>query len=411
MTLARARARARGSARAELSADEARTLALRAQGFGERDASPVEVLERLGAIQLDSVNVVVRSHELVPFSRAGAYSVEGLYDEIYRGRRGFEYWGHSASWLPIGDFRLYRHRVKQLREHGRGATTVNKSVRAAHRRLYREILRRVRDGPVTAADFAAPAGHRGTWWQWKPAKVVLEDLFDRGELMCAGRTASFARIYDLPERVLDPATDRRDPGVGNAVRALVLRSVTALGVATGAEAADYFRCQRWSAPWREALERLRRRREVVEVEVEGWREPGLVVPAALEGPLEPPAHRATFLSPLDNLLWHRPRTARMFSFEHTFEIYKRPERRRFGYYVMPLLAQGHLRGRADLKLDRAAGALRAHGVWLEGAAPEDMALALVDLAQHLGASSVDVQAIDSGRTALRALRKLVAEPS
>lgn len=382
-----------------LTQDQARGLALRAQGFGRSYDEPVEVLRHLGAIQLDSVNVVARSHDLTVFSRFGPYDPAALVERIYSDRAGFEYWGHSASWITMPDYPLFLHRMARMRELGRGATTVNKDVRDEHAALYQEVLARIdAEGPLDASQFS---GERpdGGWFNHKPVKRVLEDLFDQGTLTCSGRTAGFARQYDRPERFLPPEAPTTDPGIESAARELVLRSVRRLGVATAKEVAEYYRLHRWKAPWREALAAVVADGQVAEVAVDGWRGVAHADPAALDGPMSAPTHPPTLLSPLDNLLWDRPRVKRLFGFEHTFEIYKKPEQRRYGYYVLPLLVDGRLAGRADLKHDRQADVLQVHGLWLEGAGPGDAAVALGRLGKHLGVGEIAVGRVEPSHEA------------
>jgi len=165
--------------RASLTAEEARGLALRAQCFGNSSViEPIDLLERLGAIQLDSVNILARNHLLVPFARLGPYAVGELHAAIYRERRGFEYWGHMASWLPIAEYRYFLPRMLRMRETSRGWWLQARTENAA---LYPLVLERVRaEGALGAAAFEDPRGGRGTWWDWKPAKLVLEDLLDQG---------------------------------------------------------------------------------------------------------------------------------------------------------------------------------------------------------------------------------------
>jgi uncharacterized protein YcaQ len=378
--------------RASLSAEEARGLALRAQGFGDPGlVEPIQVLERLGAIQLDSVNILARNHLLVPFARIGPYSTADLHASIYTQRRGFEYWGHMASWLPIHEYRYFLPRMARMRESTRGWWA---RIRAEHADLYPVVLERVRaEGPLGAAAFEDPRGGRGTWWDWKPAKLVLEDLLDQGLLMCANRTAGFARLYDLTERVLPPGLDTRDPGQAEASRQLLLRGLRALGVATANEMADYYRLKPAEGA-RPALDALRAAGEIVEVDVEGWRGPAYSTEAALHGDLSVPDHRPTFLAPFDNLLWERARVERIFGFRYRVEIYVPEPKRQYGYFVLPLLARGRLGGRADLKLDRKDSVLRVRGLWLEGAEPSEARSALEDLARHLGARDLDLPVAD-----------------
>ncbi len=374
--------------RPSLSLAEARALALRAQGIGHAwSGEPLEVLERLGAIQLDSVNVLARSHQIVPFSRLGPHEADAMHEAVYRQRRGFEYWGHEASWLPMAEYRWFLPRMERMRQESRGWWT---RVRAEHAGLYGPVLDRVRaEGPLGAADFEDPRKNRGTWWDWKPAKLVLEDLFDQGVLMATRRTPGFARVYDLTERVLPSWVETSDTGPLGAARHLLRRGVAALGVCTAAEAADYYRLK--PEDWRPALAQLLEAGEVVEADVEGWRSPGLLVPGALSETVGAPVHGPVLLSPFDNLVWERQRVERLFGFRYRIEIYVPQPKRAYGYYVLPLLVRGALGGRADLKLDRKAAVLCVRGLWLEGAEPEEAAAALRDLALHVGATSVQLE--------------------
>jgi len=398
-----------------LSATEARALALRTQGFGEAwPGGPVEVLFRLGALQLDAVSVVARPQDLVPFSRLGAFSPVALADAVYGRRQGFEYWGHEASWLPMAEYRYFLPRMAYYRAY---------EPFAAHRRQnaadYADVLSRLRaEGPLTSAAFAAPDPRRGTgglrtlglggnWWERRPAKRVLEVLFAGGEVMAVGRTAGFARQYDLPERVLPTGLDAADPGRFEAARYLLRRAVGALGVSSAKEAARYYSLT--LQEWRPALASLEEAGEIVRLSVEGWRGVGYALPGALNGPLGVPTHPPVFLSPFDNLIWERERAERLFGFSYRIEIYVPAPQRRYGYYVLPLLTGGALTGRADLKLDRAAGVLRVRAIYLEGAAPEDAASALRDLAAHLGAARVDVERAEPA-SALPCLQEAVVTP-
>jgi uncharacterized protein YcaQ len=372
---------------ASLSLQEARALALRAQGFGASIlVEPFDVLDHLRVIQLDSVNVVARSHELIPAARLGPTSVESIRQAIYVDRRGFEYWGHAASWLLMEDYRYFLPRMTRMAERWKAAGE-------QHAHLESEIIARIRsEGPLGAADFdAPPRTKQNGWWSWKPAKIVLEHLFARGDLMCSGRTNGFARLYDLPERVLPPGLDRSTPSTGEADRYLLRKSIAALGVATALDASDYFRLP--GSRWRESLRELVENGEVVEVAVDGWSAPAYVVPTVLEATPTLPDHRPTLLSPFDNLIWDRDRDERLFGFHYRIEIYVPADKRQHGYYVLPLLARGRLLGRVDVKFDRAASVLIARAIWLEGASPEEATSAVRDLAAHIGASTIKVDRV------------------
>jgi uncharacterized protein YcaQ len=374
--------------RASLSAEEARALALRAQHFGDaRVVEPIDLLDTLGAIQMDSVNILARNHLLVPFARLGPYSIKALHTSIYQDKRGFEYWGHMASWLPIAEYRYFLPRMMRMRETPRGWWL---RVRAENAALYPLVLERVRtEGPLGAVAFDDPLGKRGTWWDWKPAKLVLEDLLDQGLLMCAARTAGFARLYDLTERVLPSGLDTRNPGQLEATQHLLLRGLDRLGVATAIEMADYFRL-RPIEQVKAGLADLLADECFLKIEVEGWGKPAYATEDALNGPLSVPEHRPTLLAPFDNLMWERNRVERIFGFHYRVEIYVPEPKRQYGYFVLPLLVRGGLRGRADLKLDRQAGVLRVRGLWLEGAEPAEARIALEDLARHLGVTDLEL---------------------
>jgi uncharacterized protein YcaQ len=207
--------------------------------------------------------------------------------------------------------------------------------------------------------------------------------------MCAERTAGFARLYDLTERVLPAGLDTSDPGQLEATQHLLVRGLDRLGVATAIEMADYFRLKPVEQV-KAGLAALLADERIVPVNVEGWGKTAYTTRAALNGPLSVPEHRPTLLAPFDNLMWARDRIERIFGFRYRVEIYVPEPKRQFGYFVLPLLVRGGLRGRADLKLDRQAGVLRVRGLWLEGAEPSEAQIALADLARHLGARDLDL---------------------
>lgn len=392
-----------------LSLDEARRLAVAAQGFGARPARPgparlSATLARLGAVQLDSVNVVARSHELALYSRLGPYRPADLHRVAYRRRAVFEYWGHAASWLPMAEYRWFLPRMLARRERPRGWWA---DVRERHGHLAGAILARIRnEGPLTAAAFEDDRRGRGSWWDWKPAKLVLEDLFDQGILMVADRRHGFQRVYDLAERVLSPGTDTTPPAPDEAARHLLLRAAVALGVATARDLADYFRVP--PAEARPALAALVEMGRLVRAAVEGWRQPAYAAAETLAAGPRRPRHPPVLLSPFDSLVWTRDRTARLFGFDFALEIYTPETKRRYGYYVLPLLVAGRLLGRADVKHDRSSATLVASAVHLEAGCPdgtpEAMGTALADLARFLGAARLRVARADPPR-ALAAVRR------
>jgi uncharacterized protein len=369
-------------ARPRLSADAARRIALAAQGLARprparADAAAVRrVLGQIQLIQIDSVNVLVRTQELPLWARLGAHD-RGVLPRLHGRRRLFEYWGHMASLIPIDLQPDLRWRMKEAMS--------GDNVWGAVARLGRDqpdyvarVLAEFRDRGGLAASQLTDAEAkriRGPWWSWGDHKRATEYLFWTGQLAVAHRLPSFERVYDLPERVLPPATLRAPtPDPADAHRALLRRAAGALGVATAADLADYFRIRK--TPARARVAELVDAGELVAVEVEGWREPGLVDPDAAE-PRR--AEARTLVSPFDSLVWDRARTERLFDFHYRIEIYTPPGKRRFGYYVLPFLLGDRLVARVDLKADRAAGALAVRGVFAEpGVERRATAAALAD---------------------------------
>lgn len=382
-----------------LTIDQARRLALAAQGLtgaptpSANGAGPAAtatlraVLRRLGAIQIDSINVVARSHELVLAARAGAHDPAAFERLVYRRRAGFEYWGHAASFLPIETFRLFLPRMARMAVQTRGWWA---DTRRKHHHLYDLVLERIRaDGPLTASDFREPgARRRGTWWDWAPAKHVLEDLFDQGVLLVYDRVR-FERRYDLAERVLPAAVDLSEPSAGEAAVELTLLAARALGVATAADLADYFRLPPDEA--KAGLAESLASGLLQEVRVQDWHKPAYLLPGT---PLPRRAlHPPVLLSPFDSLIWSRQRTERLFGFDYRLEIYVPAAKRQHGYYTMVVLAGGRPIARVDPKHDRATGRLLLRNLVIEdgvdhGEAVQATTDAARRLAGYLGTSEV-----------------------
>jgi uncharacterized protein YcaQ len=355
-----------GSAPERLPAGLARRIALAAQGFADpRPSGPVgtrrlrRMTDRLAVLQIDSVNVLSRSHYLPAFSRLGPYERTAL-DEL-AGRRHdlFEYWAHEASFLPVRLQPFLRWRMAAAEEHAWGNMVRIQRERPGY---VAEVFDRVRDGgPLRAGDLAEPKPDRpGSMWNWHAGKVALEWLFFTGVLTARMRTAGFERIYDLTERVLPPEVLRvPTPDPADAVRELVRTAARALGVATERDLRDYFRLGPAAA--RTAVAELADAGELLPVEISGWAGPAWLDPQARR----PRWIRArALLSPFDSLVWERPRVERIFGFRYRLEIYTPAARRVHGYYVLPFLLGDQLVARVDLKADRRAGVLRvlaAHG--------------------------------------------------
>jgi len=350
----------------ELSRADARALALRAQGFTDpRPAGRVDLRQlrrmfnRVRLIQIDSVNVLVRSHYLPAFSRLGVYPA-GLLDRMAYGRRElFEYWGHEASLMPMELFPLMRPRMERAKrgELWRSIARFARENAAYVESVYEEVRAR---GPMPASGLSE-MGIRGQgWWDWAPGKLALEWLFWTGRLTTT-RRSNFERVYDVVERVI-PAEILRAPVATEeeADRELLAMSALALGVATAKDLADYFRIKMPAAKPR--IAELVDERRLLPARVEGWEQPAFLDPTA-----KVPRHvdARALVSPFDSLVWERARMQRLFDFHYRIEIYTPSHKRVHGYYVVPFLLGDTLVGRVDLKADRKAGTLLVHAAHVE----------------------------------------------
>jgi uncharacterized protein YcaQ len=373
--------------RTSISAAEARRIALAAQGFarsapdGRVDARTLRgrVLDHVGLIQIDSVNVLERAHYLPAFSRIGAYDQATL-DKLawYSPRRLFEYWGHEASLVPVELQPFLRWRMERVEQDGWGSMR-----RAASERpkLIQALLDDLRArGPLTARELAhhdEPRAPKGPWWDWSNVKAALEYLFFTGQITSA-RRRRFERLYDVPERVLPKAVvDAPTPSREEAQRELLRVSARCLGVATEPDLRDYFRLPATDSKARVA--ELVEAGDLLPVDVEGWGAAAYLTPGAR---IPRTVDARALVGPFDPLIWFRPRAERVFGFRYRIEIYVPKPKRVFGYYVLPFLLGDRLVARVDLKADRAAGALLVQAAHAEEEAPPGTAPALMaELAQ------------------------------
>jgi hypothetical protein len=370
-------------------------MTLRAQGFlgaEGRRGGVHGMLRRIGAVQLDTISVLARSHELVAYARLGPIPRERIERAYWHPRSpvAFEYWSHAACVLPIEEWPYHAFRRRALRARGRRWHT-------AHEQTCAEVLARIRaEGPLTATQLGgAKAG--GPWWDWSDTKIAVEWLLDVGDVICV-RREGWRRVYDLPERVVPGELLGRDPSDSDCLVHLAAVAARALGVATRADLVDYQRLNH--------LTDMLRPRPATRVE-ESALAAGLT-PVAIGGPAgktvpawaDPEAltqaqatprgrHRAVLLSPFDSLVWDRKRTLRMFGFEHSLEAYVPKPKRIHGYFAMPLLAGGHLVGRVDPV--RRGQTLVARQLSVDtAAAVEPMARALREAAEWVGCTSVEL---------------------
>jgi uncharacterized protein len=350
----------------KLSNSEARAIAVTAQGLATPRPARVDLravrtlVQRLGVLQLDSVNVLVRSHYLPIFSRLGVYD-QSLLDKLaYSGERAlFEYWGHMASLLPVALQPLFRWRMEFAEKHSWAGI---RRVARYQKTLVQDVLSMVAaKGPIGAGDLEMGKPKRKGWWEWSDAKRAVEYLFWAGKVTTGGRR-SFERLYDLPERVLPrKILDTPTPEPLEAQRELMERSAKRLGVATESDLRDYYRLKPQMA--RTALTALLEQGAVRKVEVQGWDKPGYLHRDAKALPID--VDRAALLSPFDNLIWARERTERLFGMKFRLEIYTPQHKRIHGYYVLPFLLGDKLVARVDLKSDRENDTLLVQSTHLE----------------------------------------------
>jgi uncharacterized protein YcaQ len=398
------------AAQLTITPDEARTLTLRAQGFlGASSWRPTRagvgaMLRRVGAVQLDTISVLARSHELVAYARLGPVpraQVEQAYWPAGR-PTAFEYWAHAACVLPIEQWPYFAFRRRALQARG---IRWHQSVRET----CDKVLARLRaEGPLTATQLGGAKGG-GQWWDWSDVKIAVEWLLDTGEAVCVRRTG-WRRVYDLPERVLPGDLLDADPSDLECLAYLAGVTARALGVVSHADLLDYHRLNSLT---NEKGEHARLVADAalaagltpvtiawVGKPVAAWADPAALAQGASRG-----RHRVTLLSPFDSLIWDRKRTLRMFGFEHSLEAYVPKHKRVHGYYTMPLLAGGRLAGLVDPA--REGTTLIARKVVLERAATaEPMARALVEAARWVACDDVRVEQVEPIQYAPRLMAAL-----
>ncbi|WP_104820862.1 winged helix-turn-helix domain-containing protein [Kitasatospora sp. MMS16-BH015] len=381
------------AAAAALTADEARLIALRAQGLlgaPDRRAGVPGVVRALGAVQLDTISVLARSHELVPYARLGAVGRPAVEQALWGSGQTFEYWSHAACVLPIEEWPLFAFRRRAYRAKG-GLWEFRVGPEA-----YRGVLDRLRaEGPLTSTDLGG-AKRTGEWWDWSDTKIAVERALAFGDVVCTDRR-SWKRVYDLAERAVPAGLYGQEPTDAECARQLIAQAGRALGVATRSDLMDYYRLK--AGLFDQALPES----GLVPVEVAGWPAPAWADPAAL-ATAPRGRHRTTLLSPFDSLVWERPRTERIFGMTHRLEAYTPKHKREHGYFAMPLLAGGRLVGRVDPA--REGRTLVARQVSLD--APRHLpalAAALREAAEWVGCDDVRVERLadEALRPALAAL--------
>jgi len=355
------------------------------RGRRGRPAEVAETIRRLGAVQLDSISTVGRSHRLTLGSRVGAYP-PGTVTRLLAGGVVFEYWAHEACLVPVEDWPVWRRRMSGRHLHHWYGPIID-SDPALARRVLDEIRER---GPLGSRDFEGSGG--GGMWNWKPAKRVLEGLWNHGRLVVADRQG-FQRLYDLSERVVPKQLlDATPPPEPEILRRFALEAVRARGALTESGIVEHWRLRGGAARIRPTAAELVAEGRLERVAVDDGGAPVLVA-ADAELDLAAPS-AAVLLSPFDNLLWDRAFARRVLGFDHLIEVYKPEPQRQYGYYVLPLLWRDRIVGRADLKSERREGELvlksfhRETGVRKSAALDEALDRALARLARTIGLESV-----------------------
>jgi uncharacterized protein len=398
-----------------LSADDVRLMTLHAQGFvgteGRRGGVPA-MLRRLGAVQLDTISVLARSHELVAYARLGAVPRDRIERAYWHPRRpaAFEYWSHAACVLPIEEWPYYAFRRRALRARG---------IRwhQSHEGTCADVLARLRaEGPLTATQLGG-AKNGGAWWDWSDTKIAVEWLLDVGDVICV-RREGWRRVYDLPERVLPGDLLAHEPSDAECLAHLAAAAARSLGVVTRADLIDYHRLREMTGPADRHADHVdeaaqaagltpvavaanaaggRGNRAAPSAPTVGWADPAALALAAAGARGR---HRVTLLSPFDSLVWDRKRTRRMFGFDHSLEAYVPKAKRVHGYFAMPLLAGGRLVGRVDPVRQGQTLVARQLSLTSAAAAPA-MARALREAAEWVGCSAVAVGRVDPPHLAER----------
>ncbi|MEM7247852.1 MAG: crosslink repair DNA glycosylase YcaQ family protein [Acidobacteriota bacterium] len=356
--------------------ETARRLLLRGAGLlddPDRRAGPAALrkeIQRLGFVQVDSIRVVERAHHHLLWTRLTGYRTEHLRELVEKRHQLFEHWTHDASILPVEQLGWWRHRFRAYAKRRVRDGWWKEMLGPRPRKLLRDVLARIEtEGPLSVSDFEREKGEPGSWWAWQPAKAALEYLWRCGELTVVARGGNFQKIYDLTTRVHPTLDDEPLPRRSRFVAWSCEEALSRLGVATPTELGHF-----WGglelAEARAWAKTAVRKKDAVAVEVEtvrGERKPALAHPdweSRADTTGDPPSS-GRLLSPFDPVLRDRARAERLFGFDYRFEAFVPKTKRRFGYYVLPLLVGERFRGRVDAKLHRDEGVLRLRGPWWE----------------------------------------------
>ncbi len=365
----------------KISIHQARQLAIQAQLLQTRRTLPqgkeaiAETIDKLGYIQIDTIATIKRSHHHTLWTRCPDYNEDWLHELQAVDRRIFEYWGHAMSYLPMADYRYCLPRMGNF-HNPTGKWARHRLETCGH--LMEPVLQRIRgEGPLSSKDFENTSGRKaGTWWDWKPAKFALELLFWRGDLMITKRR-NFQKIYDLTERVLPEDIDTTMPSDEELGQFFVRHALSALGVAEEKEIVNFMQPDAGRDSDLVAAEKtvvlnslsdLIETGEIIPVKIEDKENGNLYAQTqAIEtyAETDPMSDQVFLLSPFDNLIIGRERTRRLFNFDYSLECYLPVHKRKYGYFVLPVLSGNRLVGRFDPKADRKTQTLVVHNLVFE----------------------------------------------
>ena len=346
-----------------IAAGKLRRIALDRQGllrrepFGRGKAAALRAIEQLGYVQIDTISVVERAHHHVLRTRVGNYQPEHI-ERLQREGKVFEYWHHAAAYLPIRDYRYALPKMQAM------AAQTDRWVRSRNKTLLRDVLARITaEGPLKARDFQAPDHSGGGWWNWKPAKAALEQLFMQGDLMAVGRDG-FEKIYDLTERLLPSDTPTTLPSEEELATHLLEATLRSHGLVTSPSALYLRRGGELRRTLQKVLDEREAQGSLLQVTLPDS-STAYMEPELLEMRAPAVNNRALILSPFDNLLIQRRRTRSVFDFDYQLECYVPAPKRRFGYFCLPILYRDQLIGRLDCKAHRSEARLEIRGLFIE----------------------------------------------
>jgi uncharacterized protein YcaQ len=354
----------------KISRTLARRLAVNAQLLDGRTKLPkakngiAHIIEKLGYIQIDTISVINRAHHHTLWTRCPDYDEKYLHELQAVDRKVFEYWGHAASYLPISDYRFYLKQMKSFFD-PKSKWAKDRYKKVGH--LMKPVLKRIeQEGPLCSKDFESGDRKSSNWWDWRPAKSALELLFWRGELMISERR-NFSRVYDLTERVLPKNVNTTVPDDNELGRFLVRRALSAYGIAADYEIKEHIHAAGKEIIYK-ALYDMLENGEIIEVGIDKQKNKkyyALEKMISTNSGLRKNKPRLHILSPFDNLIIQRKRMIDIFDFDYALECYVPVIRRKYGYFVLPLLWGENFAGRMDCKADRKNRRLLVHSIYLE----------------------------------------------